>query len=125
MRPRLVLLLLLAALPLGHPQAFGQEVKPKEGRAGAATTQPLAASVDPRFRSPRATVRTFLIAMNLTEDDPHKIEDAVACLDLTGLSTESRNGGRFAFELEYILRSTNIPTFAIPDSEAGTECEIG
>ena len=42
-------------------------------------------SVDPRFRSPRATARTFLIAMNLAEDDPHRIEEAVGCLDLSGI----------------------------------------
>ena len=55
-------------------------------------------------------MRTFLIAMNLTEDDPQRIEEAVACLDLSGMPPDRRNGGRFAFELEYILRSTNIPT---------------
>jgi MscS family membrane protein len=126
MRPGLDLLLLLTALLLGRPQVLaGQEVKPTEGRDGAATTQPVAAFVDTRFRSPRATVRTFLIAMNLTEDDPHKIEDAIACLDLTGMAPDRRNGGRFAFELEFILRSTNIPTFVIPDTEEGTESEIG
>jgi len=70
-------------------------------------------------------VRTFLIAMNLTEDDPHRIEEAVACLDLSGMPPDRRNGGRFAFELEFILRSTNIPTIVIPDQAEGTDCEIG
>ncbi len=83
-------------------------------------------NVDPRFRSPRATVRTFLIAINQTEDDPRKIEEAAACLDLLGLSPERRrDGDRYALELEYILRSTNIPTFMISDDEKGSECEIG
>jgi MscS family membrane protein len=79
---------------------------------------------DPRFRSPRATVRTFLIAMNLAEEDPHRIEEAVACLDLSGLPSQ-RDGGRLAFSLEFILRSTNIPTIVIPDNEDGNVCTIG
>jgi MscS family membrane protein len=126
MRPRRELRLLLGVFLLGCPHVFaGQEVKPEVGTDGGAPTRPAAASVDPRFRSPRATARTFLIAMNLTEDDPHKIEDAVACLDLSGMPPNRRNGGRFAFELEFILRSTNIPTIMIPDLPEGTECEIG
>jgi len=100
-------------------------VKPEAATVGVATTQPVAASVDPRFRSPRATVRTFLIAMNLSEDDPHKIEDAVACLDISAMPPDERQSGRFAFELEFILRSTNIPTYVIPDLAEGTDCEIG
>ena len=63
--------------------------------------------------------------MNASEEDSHRIEDAVACLDLSELPPDRRNGGRFAFELEYILRSTNIPTFVITDVAEGTECEIG
>ena len=42
----------------------------KASAAEVTAARPPAASVDPRFRSPRATVRTFLIAMNRTEDDP-------------------------------------------------------
>jgi MscS family membrane protein len=126
MRTRRESLLLLGVLLLGCPQILaGQQVKPKTGTDGDATTRPVAASVDPRFRSPRATVRTFLIAMNLTEDDPHKIEDAVACLDLSAMPPDERQSGRFAFELEFILRSTNIPTYVIPDLAEGTDCEIG
>src|SRR5208337_4057320 len=36
-----------------------------------------------------------------------------------------KNGGRLALELEFILRSTNVPTPLIPDDEAGPACEIG
>ena len=119
MRPRSVRLLILGASVLGGPNVFAfQEVKP---RVEAAAATP----VDPRYRSPRATARTFLIAMNLTEDDPRKIEDAVACLDLSELPPDGRSGGRYAFELEFILRSTNIPTYVIPDRMDGSECEIG
>ena len=70
-------------------------------------------------------MRTFLIAMNLTEDDPHRIEEAVACLDLSGMPPDRRDGGRLAFELEFILRSTNIPTGVIPDVVDGPDCAIG
>ena len=93
---------------------------------GGGSARPATAHADPRFRSPRATVRTFLIAMNSAEDDPHKIEEAIACLDLSGLPPDRRQGGRFAFELEFILRSTNIPTFVITDlPDDGEYCEIG
>ncbi len=63
--------------------------------------------------------------MNQTEDDPSKIEEATACLDLAEMPGGQRAGGRLAYELEYILRSTNVPTFVIPDAEAGPDCEIG
>ncbi|HEV3163295.1 MAG TPA: mechanosensitive ion channel family protein [Isosphaeraceae bacterium] len=126
MRPRGDLLSLLGAFLLSWPHVLaGQEVKPEEGTARVATARPVAVAVDPRFRSPRATVRTFLIAMNMTEDDPRKIEDAIACLDLSEIAPARRNGGRFAFELEFILRSTNIPTTVIPDEAEGKDCEIG
>jgi MscS family membrane protein len=126
MRPPGGPLLLVVSLLSFCPQILaGQDASPKAGTGGAATTGRVAASVDPRFRSPRATVRTFLIAMNLTEDDPHKIEDAVACLDLSAMPPDERQSGRFAFELEFILRSTNIPTYVIPDLAEGKDCEIG
>jgi MscS family membrane protein len=116
MRPRLGRLPLWAVVLLSCVQVVAaQDVKPKAASA----------AVDPRFRTPRATVRTFLIAMNLTEDDPHKIEDAIACLDLSEVSPDRSKGGRYAFELEFILRSTNIPTFVVSDVDEGTECEIG
>jgi MscS family membrane protein len=93
--------------------------------SGQAPTREDARPVDVRYRSPRATARTFLVAMNLSEDHPSKIDDAVSCLDLSGVSQERRESGRLAFELEFILRSTNIPTGIIPDHVEGSECEIG
>jgi MscS family membrane protein len=126
MRPRRNSLWLLAVLLLGCPQILsGQGVTPIPSTDRAMATQPAASTVDPRFRSPRATVRTFLIAMNSSEDDPHAIEGAVACLDLSGMPPDRRTGGRFAFELEFILRSTNIPTYVITDIAEGSQCEIG
>ena len=122
MKPRRALVFLPGMVLWGCSLVFAdQEAKPD----GDASTRPAAASVDPRFRSPRATARTFLIAMNLTEDDPHRIEEAVACLDLSGMPPDRRIGGRYALELEFIFRSTNIPTFVIPDQTEGTDCEIG
>ncbi|MDB5349321.1 MAG: small-conductance mechanosensitive channel [Planctomycetota bacterium] len=126
MSPRRDLILLASALLLGGPPLYaGQEARPRGESNEVATARPVVPSVDPRFRSPRATVRTFLIAMNLSEDDPHKIEDALACLDLSELPPDRRSGGRYAFELEFMLRSTNIPTYVIPDRMEGAECEIG
>src|SRR4051794_32456364 len=126
MTPRRGPLLLLGALLWGCPPVFaGQEVTPKGGMDEIASTRPAPASVDPRFHSPRATVRTFLIAMNQAEDDPNKIEQAAACLDLSGMPPDRRDGGRLAFELEFVLRSTSIPTPVIPDVVDGPYCEVG
>src|SRR3954454_15869471 len=83
----------------------GQDVTSK-GETPVVTSKRAVASIDPRYRSPRATVRTFLIAMNQAEDDPQKIVAAVACLDLAGIPPEGRDEGRMAFALEFILRST-------------------
>ena len=126
MRPRPGLLVLAGAFLVGGPDTSArEETRPKGGAGEVAAARPVAGPVDPRFRSPRATTRTFLIAMNRAEDDPQKIEEAVACLDLSGLPPDRRTGGRFAFELEFILRSTNIPTYVIPDFTEGSECEVG
>jgi MscS family membrane protein len=89
------------------------------------SAKPVVKNVDPRFRTPRATVRTFLIAMNQTDEDPHKIAEAVACFDLSGIPPDQLKNERFATQLEYVLRSTNIPTFVIPDTAEGPECEVG
>lgn len=73
--------------------------------------------VDRRFRSPRATLRTFLAAVMLAPDVPEKIEDATACLDLSGLSSESRalQAGQLAYGLEMALRSVGVLTTIVPD----------
>jgi MscS family membrane protein len=126
MRPRREALLVAGALLLGFCRPLeGQQAGPGAVKDRAVNTRPSASAVDPRFRSPRATVRTFLIAMNASEDDPHHIEEAVACLDLSEMPPDGRGGGRFAFELEFILRSTNIPTYVITDLADGPTCEIG
>ncbi len=98
------------------------ETKTKTDESPASTATAPRGSVDPRYSSPRATARTFLIAMNLAEDDPPKIDEATACLDLSGLP--ARHHGRYAFELEFILRSINMPTTVIPDEVDRAECTI-
>ena len=124
--PRGLTTCLLGALLWCYPLVVSsQDVASKGGTPGVIPARAAAAPLDPRFRSPRATVRTFLIAMNLTEDDPHRIEEAVACLDLSGIPADQRDGGRLAFALEFILRSTNIPTVVVPDHADGPDCTIG
>jgi hypothetical protein len=83
-QPIMAVICLVGARSFGSLPVFAsQEVSPAT-KTGKGTIAGLAvASVDPRYRSPRATERTFLIAMNRTEDDPSKIEEAVVCLDLS------------------------------------------
>jgi len=125
-QPIMAVIFLVGAGPCGSLPVFAsQEASPASKTAKGTSAGPAVASADPRYRSPRATVRTFLIAMNRTEDDPSKIEEAVACLDLSEIPGGIQAGGRLAYELEFILRSTNVPTPVIPDYEVGPECEIG
>ncbi len=125
-QPIMAVLCLVGPVSCGSLPVFAsQEVAPANKTAKGTSAGPAVASVDPRYRSPRATVRTFLIAINRIEDDPSKIEDAEACLDLSEIPGEHRTGGRLAFELEFILRSTNVPTWVIPDDEVGPDREIG
>src|SRR5271157_600888 len=110
-QPIMAVLCLVGAGPCGSLPVFAsQDVAPANKTAKGTSAGPATASVDPRYRSPRATVRTFLIAMNRIEDDPSKIEEAVACLDLPEIPGGIQAGGRLAYELEFILRSTNVPT---------------
>ena len=83
--------ILLAASQFFAAQQVATKTKSDDSPASTATAPP--SSVDPRYRSPRATVRTFLIAMNLAEDDPHKIEEAIACLDLSGTARRGMAAG--------------------------------
>lgn len=125
-RPIMIVICLLGTeFRSSVPVCASQDVSPAKKSAKGTSEGPAAAAVDPRYRSPRAAVRTFLIAMNRIEDDPSKIEEAVACLDLSQIAGGTQPGGRLAYELEFILRSTNVPTWVIPDDEAGPDCEIG
>ena len=124
-QPIMAVICLVGAGSFGSlPVVASQEVASATKTGKGMSAGPAVASVDPRYRSPRATVRTFLIAMNRIEDDPRIIEEAVACLDLSAVPGDHRAGGKLAFELEFILRSTNMPTPVIPDDETGADCEI-
>ena len=112
--------ILLATSQSCAAQEAERKSKSDDSPASKSTAPP--SSVDPRYSSPRATARTFLIAMNLAEDDPPRIDEATACLDLSGLPAQHR--GRYAFELEFILRSINMPTTVIPDDVDRSECTI-
>jgi len=119
MRPRRDLFLVLSVCLLGCPYVFAsQDVKPKGETGKVETTRPVAASVDPRFRSPRATRADIPDRDELDGGRPAQ-DRRGDCLSrpLEIPPDRQKNGGRFAFELEFILRSTNIPTFVIPDVE--------
>jgi MscS family membrane protein len=67
-------------------------------------------------RSPRATVRTLLTAITLSRGAPQRIQEAVSCLDLAGMSDEQqKNAGLIASQLEAVLRSVDVDTRQIPD----------
>jgi MscS family membrane protein len=71
---------------------------------------------DDRQRSPRATVRTLLVAITLARGAPQRIAEAVSCLDLSGLPASQRDSaGQLATELEALLRSWDVDTRLIPD----------
>jgi MscS family membrane protein len=71
---------------------------------------------DDRYNSPRATVRTLLTSITLARGMPRRIEEAVACLDLTGLPAEQqKNAGLLATQLEAVLRSMAVDTERIPE----------
>lgn len=80
--------------------------------------------VDHRFASPRTTLRTLLAAINATEDDPSRIDTAIACLDLEH-DPPADAPGRLAFELELVFRALETPTWSIPDIVAGDEYHVG
>ncbi|HEX4144826.1 MAG TPA: mechanosensitive ion channel family protein [Pirellulales bacterium] len=99
---------------------------PAKAKAEAAQAAPAdQGAVDPRFRSPKATVRWFLAAINAAEENPARIEDASACLDLSEVPPEQRDPGRLAFELERILQSLKTPTWLLPEHVDGSEYTVG
>src|SRR5687767_3483897 len=51
---------------------------------------------DPKYRSPRATVRTLYIAADLAQEDPRHIEHAIGCLELSGRRAGTQFGGMIA-----------------------------
>ncbi len=102
------LLILLASLTPSISEA--QEAAPPKALAKQAVPDH-----DPRFSSPRATVRTFLNAVTQANDVPGRIEDAEACLDLSSVADEPENGGNIAVQLEAVLRALGVATDLLPD----------
>jgi MscS family membrane protein len=71
---------------------------------------------DEKFGSPRATVRTLLTTITMSRSRPQFIQEAAACLDLSGLpDNERKNGGLLATELEAVLVARDIDTEKIPN----------
>lgn len=73
--------------------------------------------------SPRATIKTFLGAMNdIKRGDPARIDDAIATLDLTGVSTLVRRerGSDLAWVLLDVMDRTRLVDPAnVPNRETG------
>src|SRR5262249_23939957 len=73
---------------------------------------------DPKYRTPRATVRTLYVAADLAREQPSHIADAMGCLDLSGLSRRKPFGGILADRLEAILSPLDVHTYRVPDDPA-------
>ena len=63
------------------------------------------------LRSPRATVQQFLLAVEEAKDEPERINDAVACLDLSAIPKDERaeQWPKRAAQREQILDQSNVP----------------
>ncbi len=115
----LLLILLLAGCFIGTAQA--------ETKAGAdQTTETPAAEapeIDPKLASPRATMATFLHAMNdIKRGNPDKIEEAVATMDLSevNLLVRKERGTELAWLLLEVLDKTRlIDLKKIPEKVSG------
>ena len=88
--------LLLALVCAACRRFYRQTRRLRRPQAGQREAAPAAsAAVDPRFRSPKATVRWFLAAINAAEENPDRLDDATACLDHVGSACrDSHDAGR-------------------------------
>src|SRR5262249_327180 len=76
---------------------------------------------DARYRSPRATVRTLYMAVEMAREDPRYIADAAGCLDLGTMPKAAPDAGLLATKLEWILRAKEVLTSVLPrETEAET-----
>lgn len=71
--------------------------------------------------SPRATMRTFLLALNEAKDKPARINDAIACLDLSKISDADRVtlAPKLAEQLGAVIQAIGVQTDVIPDTTEG------
>ena len=73
-----------------------------------------------KHHSPRATVRTLLTAITVARARPQVIQEAAACLDLSGLPANQQvTGGLLATQLEAVLRAKNVDSSQLPDESEG------
>jgi MscS family membrane protein len=81
-------------------------------------------AVDPKYRTPRATLRTLYVAADLAREYPRHVTDAVGCLDLTETPNGTQYGGLIADRLEAILSALDVRTSQVPDDTTLEECVI-
>jgi len=87
-----------------------------------AATQPAAETgVPAKFRSARATMMTFMSAMNALAKEPDRIEEAVACLDLSGIESVLQDRGPTLAKMlkDVIDRTAEVIEKSISDDPAG------
>ena len=109
--------ILTLVLVLGVCASYGQDAPPPDT---APTTQTQPAQPDP-LRSPRSALREFLLAVSESEQKPERINDAVACLDLSGLepADAAERGPILAKQLEAIIEHFGVTLDTVPDAETG------
>ena len=84
--------------------------------AGAPDTKPVPTA---DLSSPRATMRTFLVAVQAaTGDHPERIDEAVACLDVSGLEGEdaAERARGLARRLQAVIDALGVKLEDIPDA---------
>jgi MscS family membrane protein len=80
-----------------------------------------------RLTSPRAALRTFYAAIAASAQEPERIDDAAACLDLTKMPQSfrpERDEGRLAANLDVVLRSLGVRSFLASEEEEGPPCVL-
>ena len=118
---RLALVALLLLAPLS---GFAQEEGAAPDGLAAARVEEKARTLAARLASPRATMRTFLIAMNDLWDRPRAWEEAVSCLDLA-LDPDA-DGRKLARQLYAVLnRVERVDVEMLPDAAAVRRQELG
>src|SRR5262249_47330629 len=88
----------------------------------AALVVPVATAQAPsdKYKSPRATMRTRYMAIDLVGEYPRHIEEAFGCLDLSDRPQAKPYGGLLATKLEAILRAKDV-TSAVLSKETTDE----
>lgn len=111
---------LVAVLATIHPTyAFGQ-AESAEGKSllSPPATEPVSTGVVLDRSSPRATMQTFLVAVqDASGEHPERIDDAVRCLDISGLEGNgaSERARILARRLHGIIDSKGVKLDDIPE----------